>query len=54
MCCFENSSTPIAITVRCLVGDLFKPLLAELGIKNILKNQEELNKHANKHNEPVE
>ena len=33
LCCFENSSTPIAVTVRCLFSDLIKPMLAELGAK---------------------
>ena len=35
--CFENSSTLIAVTARCLFGDLSKPLLAELGAKKRYK-----------------
>ena len=55
LCCFENSSTLIVVTIERLFGALFKPLLAELGAKKIyLKKQEELNKHTDKHNGPAE
>ena len=58
LCCFENSSTLIVVTIERLFGALFKPLLAELGakkdIKFFLKKQEELNKHTDKHNGPAE
>ena len=38
LCCFENSSTLIVVTIQRLFGAVFKPLLAELGaIKDILK-----------------
>ena len=40
LCCFENSSTLIAVTIERLFGDLFKPLLAELGaIKDFKKTR---------------
>ena len=59
LCCFENSSTLIVVTTPRLYGALFKPLLAELGAKKDIKNnkkkqQEELNKHTDKHNGPAE
>ena len=54
LCCFENSSTLIVVTIERLFGALFKPLLAELGAKKDIKKQEELNKHTDKHNGPVE
>ena len=57
LCCFENSSTLIVVTIERLFGALFKPLLAELGAKKDIKNkkkQEELNKHTDKHNGPAE
>ena len=34
LCCFDNSSTLIAVTIERLFGDLFKPLLAELGTRD--------------------
>ena len=37
LCCFENSSTQIVVTIERLFGDLFKPLLAELGAKKDIK-----------------
>ena len=56
LCCFENSSTLIAVIIERLFGALFKPLLAELGAKKDIykKKQEELNKHTDKHNGPAE
>ena len=57
LCCFENSSTLIVVTTPRLFGALFKPLLAELAPKKILKKQkkqEELNKHTDKHSGPAE
>ena len=56
LCCFENSSTLIVVTIERLFGALFKPLLAELGAKKDTKKQkqEELNKHTDKHNGPAE
>ena len=55
LCCFESSSTLIAVSIERQFGDLFKPLLAELGAKkDILKKQEKLNKHTDKHNGPAE
>ena len=39
LCCFENSSTLIVVTIERLFGALFKPLLAELGAKKYLKKQ---------------
>ena len=37
LCCFENSSTLIVVTIERLFGALFKPLLAELGAKKDIK-----------------
>ena len=37
LCCFENSSTLIAVIIERLFGALFKPLLAELGAKKDIK-----------------
>ena len=37
LCCFENSSTLIVVTIERLFGALFKPLLAELGTKKDIK-----------------
>ena len=37
LCCFENSSTLIVVTIERLFGALFKPLLAELGAKRDIK-----------------
>ena len=56
LCCFESSSTLIAVSIECQFGDLFKPLLAELGAKKDIKNkkQEELNKHTDKQYGPAE
>ena len=54
LCCFENSSTLILVTIERLFGALFKLLLAELGAKTDIKKQEELNKHTDKHNGPAE
>ena len=54
LCCFENSSTLIVVTIEHLFGALFKPLLAELGAKKDIKKQEELNKHTDEHNGPAE
>ena len=51
--CFENSSTLIAVTIECLLGDLFKPLLTELSAIKA-KKQEELNKRTNKHSGPAD
>ena len=39
LCCFENSSTLIVVTIERLFGALFKPLLAELGAKKDIKKQ---------------
>ena len=37
LCCLENSSTLIVVTIERLFGALFKPLLAELGAKKDIK-----------------
>ena len=37
LCCFENSTTLIVVTIERLFGALFKPLLAELGAKKDIK-----------------
>ena len=39
LCCFENSSTLIVVTIERLFGALFKPLLAELGAKKDIKKK---------------
>ena len=37
LCCFENSSTLIVVTIERLFDALLKPLLAELGAKKDIK-----------------
>ena len=39
LCCFENSSTLIVVTIERLFGALFKPLLVELGAIKDIKNK---------------
>ena len=48
LCCFENSSTLIVVTIERLFGDLFKPLLAELGAKSDIKKQKRGAKQAHR------
>ena len=49
LCCFENSSTLIVVTIERLFGALFKPLLAELGAKKEKKTRGAKQAHRQAH-----
>ena len=46
LCCFENSSTLIVVTIERLFGALFKPLLAELGAKKKTRGAKQAHRQA--------